>query len=214
MIRIYPSLISANLLRLQEEITRLEPYCDGFHLDIMDNHFVPNLTFGADMVHAISEITKKQLWVHLMVDNPESWCDQLQLHDESILSFHFESTKHIPDMVKRIKEKNWQPSIAIKPKTDVRELFPCLNMMNQVLLMSVEPGFSGQQFLPSVVDKIEPLLKYKDEHQLQFSIGMDGGITKQNIGTLAQKGVHDFAVASAIFDQSDPIAALQALKGN
>ncbi len=212
MIRIYPSLISANLLRLQDEIKLLEPYCDGFHLDIMDNHFVPNLTFGAGIIHAISAITDKQLWVHLMVDDPIQWCDTLQIPAESIFSFHFESTKDIPGIIKRIKEKQWQPSIAIKPETDITLLFPFLNDISQVLLMSVEPGFSGQRFLPSVIEKLEPLLKQRDKHQLSFTIGIDGGIDAENISMLAQRGVHDFAIASAIFDQPDPVAALQTLK--
>ncbi len=212
MIRIYPSLISANLLRLEEEIKKLEPYCDGFHIDIMDNHFVPNLTFGADIVHAISTVTNKQLWVHLMIDDPESWIDSLQLPPESILSFHFESTKHIPEIIKRITEKNWLPSIALKPKTAVSEIFPFLNGISQVLLMSVEPGFSGQRFLPSVIGKLEPLMKQRDKHKLSFTIGMDGGVNEENIGMLAQHGIHDFAIASAIFDQPDPVAALKKLR--
>ena len=211
MIRIYPSLISANLLRLEEEIKQLEPYCDGFHLDIMDNHFVPNLTFGAGIVNAISKVTNKQLWVHLMVDDPENWCDTLQLPDQTIFSFHFESTKNIGGIIKRIKENNWQPSIAIKPKTDVSELFPILHMIDQVLIMSVKPGFSGQRFLPSAMDALKKLVAHRNEKQLPFVVGMDGGISGENIKTLAQEGAQDFAIASAIFDQADPIAALKRL---
>lgn len=212
MIRIYPSLISANLLRMEDEIKKLEPYCDGFHLDIMDNHFVPNLTFGADMVNAISNVTNKQLWVHLMVDDPENWCDTLQLPSQTIFSFHFESTKDIGGIIKRIKENNWQPSIAIKPKTAVSELFPMLHMIDQVLIMSVEPGFSGQRFLPASVDTLKALVAHRNEKKLPFVIGMDGGISAENIQLLAQEGAQDFAIASALFDQSDPVAALQQLK--
>ena len=212
MIRIYPSLISANLLRLEDEIKQLESHCDGFHLDIMDNHFVPNLTFGPGTVNAIAKATSKQLWVHLMVDDPESWCNTLKLPAQSIFSFHFETTKNIGGIIKRITENNWQPSIAIKPKTDVSELFPILHMIDQVLIMSVEPGFSGQRFLPSAVDAVKKLVAHRNEKQLPFVIGMDGGINAENIGMLAKEGVQDFAVASSIFDQADPIAALQALK--
>ncbi len=212
MIRIYPSLISANLLRLADEIKQLEPYCDGFHLDIMDNHFVPNLTFGAGTVNAISKESSKQLWVHLMVDDPESWCDTLKLPAETIFSFHVESTKNIGSIIKRIKGNNWQPSIAIKPKTDVSELFPILHMIDQVLIMSVEPGFSGQRFLPSSVDALKKLVAHRDEKKLEFAIGMDGGINNENIAMLAKEGAQDFAIASAIFDQPDPMKALQYLK--
>ncbi len=212
MTKIYPSLIAADLLRLKEEIRQLQPYCDGFHLDVMDNHFVPNLTFGADIVNAVSAATTKQLWVHLMVDNPISWCNTLTLQAESIVSFHIEATKKAQDIIKQIKENNWRASIAIKPKTPVAAIFPLLNTIDQVLLMSVEPGFSGQQFLPSVVDKIEPLITYRKDHGLSFAIGIDGGINQENIGMLATKGVEDFAVAAAIFDQPDPVAALKKLR--
>jgi len=197
---------------MEDEIKKLEPYCDGFHLDIMDNHFVPNLTFGADMVNAISNVTNKQLWVHLMVDDPENWCDTLQLPSQTIFSFHFESTKDIGGIIKRIKENNWQPSIAIKPKTAVSELFPMLHMIDQVLIMSVEPGFSGQRFLPASVDTLKALVAHRNEKKLPFVIGMDGGISAENIQLLAQEGAQDFAIASALFDQSDPVAALQQLK--
>jgi len=212
MAKVFPSLMAADIMNLRRELEILNPHCEGYHIDIMDNHFVPNLTFGPSIVNAISNATNKQLWVHLMVDNPEKWCDTLKLPAQTIFSFHFESTKDIDGIIKRIKENNWQPSIAIKPKTDISELFPILHMINQVLIMSVEPGFSGQRFLPSAIDSLKELVAHRDQKQLPFVIGMDGGISVENIGTLAQEGVEDFAIASAIFDQPDPIAALQKLR--
>lgn len=210
--RIFPSLIAANLIDLKQEIKRLDPHCDGYHLDIMDNHFVPNLTFGPDMVRAISSATRRQLWVHLMVDKPETWVEKLILPAESIVSFHPESNDKIPDTIKRIKEKKWMASLAIKPKTAVDEISEYLHLIDQVLVMSVEPGFSGQRFLESVVAKITPLVEYRKTHELSFAIGMDGGINATNIGMLAKLGVTDFAVASAIFGEEDPVVALQGLK--
>ncbi len=212
MIRIYPSLISANLLNLEHEIKLLEPHCDGFHLDIMDNHFVPNLTFGIDMIQAISKTTHKQLWVHLMVDQPNTWIESLQLPEQTILSFHIESTNKTSELIKRIKEKKWLTSIAINPKTNVDEIFPYLHLIDQVLIMSVEPGFSGQRFLEPTIDKIAPLIKRQTAQKLTFSIGFDGGITPENIGLLAQKGVTDFAAASTIFNNPHPIEALEQLR--
>ncbi len=210
--RIFPSLIGANLINLERDIQRLDSHCDGYHLDIMDNHFVPNLTFGVDVVHAISKATSRQLWIHLMVDNCDSWIARLNLPAGSILSFHPESTKDIAHTINRIKEKKLMASIAIKPKMAAEDIFEFLHLIDQVLVMSVEPGFSGQRFLESVTAKLTSLVQYRQTHELSFSIGMDGGIGADNIGMLAQQGVSDFAIASAIFSQPDPIAALQALK--
>ncbi len=211
MASIYPSLIAANPLYLLDTIKKLEPYCAGFHCDIMDNHFVPNLTFGADTVNAIDAATNKPLWVHLMVDNPFDWCKTLSLKANSMVSFHFEATKEINEMIKRIKENNWKVSIAIKPKTSVVETFKYLNLIDQVLVMSVEPGFSGQRFLEPMIKKVTQLAAQRKKENSNVRIGMDGGITAQNIGSLIKHNVDDLAIASAIFNQPDPLAALQQL---
>lgn len=212
MLRIYPSLISANFLHLAEEIERLEPYCNGFHLDIMDNHFVPHLSFGADITNAIATATTKQLWVHLMVDDPASWCDQLELPAQTLVSFHIESTQNAGEIITRIREKKWTAGIAIKPKTNVNELFPFLLTIDHVLIMSVEPGFSGQRFLPSAVNMLKTVVARRKEKKLSFVIGMDGGINHENIKMLAHEGVQDFAIASAIFGQADPVETIKRLK--
>lgn len=211
MARIYPSLIAANPLYLHNAIERLAPYCAGFHCDIMDNQFVPNLTFGAAVVNAIDAASRKQTWVHLMVNDPINWCKTLTLKADSIVSFHFEATKDIPGIIKSIKEKNWNASLAINPKTAVAEIFPFLNLIDQVLIMSVEPGFSGQRFLEPVLDKVGPLLAHRQKKDLTFNVGMDGGINAENIGMIIKAGVDDLAIASAIFDQPDPVAALKRL---
>ena len=210
---IFPSLIAADPLNLQQEIERLDPHCVGYHLDVMDNHFVPNLTFGAAFINAMTKITRRQLWVHLMVEKPDEFIDTLFLPAGSMVTFHFESTPKDYYLAKRIKEKNWLASIAINPKTNVEEIFPFLDTVDQVLLMSVEPGFYGQSFISSVEDKIGPLIGYRQTSNVQFKIGIDGGINKTNIAQLTQKGADDFAVAAAIFRQDDPIKALQELQG-
>lgn len=212
MVRIYPSLISAHLLNIEHDITMLEPYCDGFHLDIMDNHFVPNLSFGIDMIHAISEKTRKQLWVHLMVDNPHQWTQKISLPSHTIVSFHIESAQEVLSLINLIKEKKWLPSIAINPKTNVNEIFSYLHLIDQLLVMSVEPGFSGQRFLEAAITKIELLNDYRKTNNLSFSIGCDGGITIENSAILAHKGVSDFAIASAIFNAPNPIQAIEQLR--
>lgn len=208
---IFPSLISADLLNLEKEIKELDPYAYGYHLDIMDHHFVPNLTWGPAFIEAIARITQRTLWVHLMVDNPKIWVEKLTLPAGSIVSFHIETILKNSDLIEFIQKKRWQASIAISPKTNVEEIFSCLPTIDQVLIMSVEPGWSGQSFLTETVSKVETLTAYRQTHGLKFAIAMDGGISEKNIQELAHKGVDHFAVANAIFGKPDPAKALQEL---
>ena len=146
MVRIYPSLMAADPLHLENEIELLEPYCAGFHLDVMDNHFVPNITWGANTVNAIAK-RGKPVWVHLMVEKPDLFYDTLFLPVDSTVSFHIESDVDVFEFVKIIREKKQQVSIAISPKTPISRILPFLVNLDQDLLMSVEPGFSGQHLL-------------------------------------------------------------------
>ena len=209
---IYPSLISADLLHLGDVIKTFNPICDGFHIDIMDNHFVPNLTWGAAFANTITAASKNPTWVHLMVDNPEKWLPILQLTPGSTLSFHIENSLDKNQAIRSIREKKLKPSIAISPKTALEEILPFAHLVDQILIMSVEPGFSGQNFMPEVMTKIAPLVQMRTEKKLHFTIAMDGGIDATNINMLAQKGVDQFAAAKAIFGQPDPVAAYEALK--
>lgn len=211
MVKIFPSLISSRILNLEEEIKILEPYCNGFHLDIMDFHFVQNLTFGPMFINEIAKISKKQLFVHLMVDEPEKWISILNLRKNDILSFHYESTNNHKAIIESIHKNNWLACIAISPQTSVEQIYPLINYIDQVLLMSVDPGFSGQKFIPEAIKKLENLVKYKKINNLEFSIAMDGGINQSNISELAKKGVDCFAISTAIFKDKNPINALEKL---
>ena len=210
-VTIYPSLISADILNLQQAIKTLEPHCDGFHIDVMDWHFVPNLTWGPMFVNAIDAKTDKPLFVHLMIENTYPFLDRLKLRDKDTVSFHIEEVSDMKKMINRITEKNWLPSIAIKPNTPLEKIFPFLPLIDTALLMSVEPGFSGQRFIPDSIDRLESLVNYRDKHNLAFKISMDGGINKDNIKELVQKGVDQVGIAAGIFDYEDPIEALKLL---
>ena len=212
MAKIFPSLISANLMNLQNEVERLAPYCDGFHVDVMDNHFVPNLSIGPAVVNALGTISPKPLWIHLMVSNPASIIDALLLPAGTMVTFHYENNGEKRELIKRIKDKEWQPSMAINPSTPIRDIFPYLDELHQVLIMSVDPGFSGQPMITDTIKKIEPLNAYKQTSNLNFSIGMDGGITAGNIVELKEKGVQDFAIAAGIFKAPDPVSMLKNLQ--
>ena len=210
-IKIYPSLIAADPLHLGSIITSLEPHCNGFHIDVMDNHFVPNLTWGPFMINALARFTKKTLFVHIMADNPLTLVEKMTLRAGDIVSFHIESIKDFYSIEKVIKEKKLILSIAISPKTSLETSKSFLKVVDQVLLMSVNPGFSGQSFLAESTERLKLLYEYKQLNGLTFEIGMDGGITMQNIHSLVQLGCTSFAVGSAIFNASDPRAALKEL---
>lgn len=211
MAAIYPSLMGANLTNIQEELVKLDPYCQGYHLDVMDGQFVPNITFGSSFVNQIAKSTYKRIWVQLLVEDPQAWLDKLFLPVESIVTFHIESKGEIIKTIDLIKEKNWAPSIAVNPKTNVDEIFTYLDMVSQALVMSVTPGFAGQEFLSSVTSKVDQLVGYRQTSGLKFDIAMDGGIDKNNIVMLKDHGVDDFAIASGIFKSDNPVEALKEL---
>lgn len=205
---LYPSLIAADQLNLQQAVLLLQAQCQGFHCDVMDNHFVPNLTWGAPTIRALNTLTTKPLWVHLMVDNPYAMLDALELKPDSLVSFHLESTHEAGRVIDRIREKKWRPSLAISPKTQPESTFVFLPALDQVLVMSVEPGAGGQLFLPSTLPKIEKLVTKRAELGLNFTIGVDGGIMADNIATVCQAGGQDLVVGTAVFGSSDPVSAL------
>lgn len=212
MVRIYPSLMAADPLNVENEIDLLESHCAGFHLDVMDNIFVPNISFDVNSVNAIAKRTKS-VWVHLMVQKPALFYDTLTLPIGSIVSFHIESEVDVFEFIKIIREKKHKASIAISPKTPILRLLPFLDYIDQVLLMSVEPGFSGQSFLESSLERITELVVHRKKQNAIFRIGIDGGINTTNIKTVVEKGVDDCAVASAIFQQQNHVVALQQLQG-
>lgn len=212
--KIYPSLISADLLNLKSVIAQLDPHCDGYHLDVMDNHFVPNLTWGPDFINRIRQTTSKQLDIHLMVDNPQAWLSTLTLNTHDMITFHIEATQKPEDvegLISAIHTAKLNAGIALNPATPIEQLYPHLINLDHVLLMSVNPGFSGQAFIPDVISKIKPLVNQRSTSSKYFSIGMDGGISLSNIATLAQHGVDYACAASAIFSARNSIEALKSL---
>jgi len=211
MARIFPSLMAADLMNMQKEIEHLDPHCDGYHLDIMDDHFVPNITFGIDFIDSVNKITARPLWVQLLLDNVEKWVDKIELNANSILTFHIESTKDIRNLADRIKKKNIVPSISINPNTPVERVFPFLDVVHHVVVMSVIPGFSGAPFLPESIEKVDALVSYCQNAGIQCTVAMDGGIGDENIGKLVYRGAEDFVVGSAIFSSKDRVDTIKKL---
>lgn len=213
--KIYPSLISApHLLNLEQTITELDPLSHGYHIDVMDDHFVPNLTWGPAFVNAIIAATKRPVNVHLMVSQPERWIDRLSLRSEDLFIFHYEACSSINQMqeiLSALKKKSIRSGIALKPETPVTVVEPLLASVDSVLLMSVQPGFSGQPFMHEIVQKIPQLVSLQQLKKSSCTIGIDGGVVAENIPMLRDLGVDYAAVATAIFGTSDSVRALHEL---
>lgn len=211
---IYPSLIAADLLNLAGVIETLDPHCHGYHIDIMDGHFVPNITWGPMVSNAIAAKTTKPLHIHLMVTNPEAVIPNLSCRPQDVIIFHYEATKTsstINNVLAMIKQKNCKVGIAINPDTPASVLTSTIGRIDLVLLMSVWPGASGQPFIEKVTDKIPELITFKTKLKAQITLSMDGGIGPENITNLVSKGVDNVGIASALFSQPDPVAALKKL---
>ena len=211
--RVFPSLIAVkNPLNLEKEIIDITPFCDGFHVDVMDNNFVPNLTFGPAMVNAIAAFTQKKVWVHLMVRDPESIIHRMVLPSDSIVTFHYENEVDKEQIIQIIKDKNWRPSIAINPDTPIRDIFSYIEMVDHLVIMSVNPGFSGQQFLNMAVEKVAEVHHHVSKITKKLDIAVDGGLNKVNIDTLRAEVAIDFAVGSYLFQGQSPHDILSKLK--
>ena len=212
MIKIFPSLLSADQTRLLDEVKALEAHCDGFHLDVMDGHMAPNLALNYEAINTIAQHTKAQLFVHLMIEDIEQALERLKLPKGSIVSFHLRATKTPQELIKKITRRDWVASIAHEPGVDsLAELYELLGEVSHVLIMSVPLGFSGQQFLPEALTVLDEMYGIKKTQGLNLTIAMDGAITKENIGMLTQRGAQQFCVGSAIFEQENRQRALEEL---
>ena len=214
VIEIYPSLMCADLLNLAKVLSDFDDHCDGYHIDVMDDHFVPNLTMGPDFVNDIAAATRKPIQVHLMVDNPKSWVDRLKLSKKDAFIFHyeaFECFEPMKDLIDKVKAKDWQVGMAFNPDTNMSLVQSHLNVFDKILMMAVKPGFAGQMFMPEVIEKVKNVIVSKKTQNANFKIYMDGGIGKDNIKMLAMLGIDAVAVGSAIFSEKNPVVALKEL---
>ncbi len=211
--KIAPSILSSNFVRLEEEIKKIEKDgADIVHLDVMDGHFVPNLTFGMPVIKQIRKITKLPLDVHLMVQNPENYINDLAQIGVEYVSVHQESSVHLHRLVTEIKSKNIKAGVALNPSTPVEMLYPILKDMDFVLLMSVNPGFGGQSFLPLVYDKMDKLQKKINEYNLSLEIEIDGGVNSENAPILGKHGADILVAGSYVFKSGDYSQAIRSLK--
>ena len=211
---IAPSLLAANFVRLAEDIAKVEAAgADWLHLDIMDGHFVPNLTFGPPIVAAIRKITKLPLDVHLMVTNPSALVDDFAAAGADWLTVHGETEPHLHRLITRIRELGVRPAIALNPATPIHSLDEILPEVDMVLIMSVNPGFGGQKFIPSSIDKIRRLKKQISALNREILIEVDGGINSMTSPLVRESGTDVLVSGSAVFGSDDLAAAIRQLRG-
>ncbi len=209
-----PSLLAANFLRLEDECKMLnESEADWFHLDIMDGRFVPNISFGPMIVKFIRGTTKKFCDVHLMIVEPEKYFKQFKAAGADSLSIHIEACEHLQKNIEQIKLMGMKAGVAISPDTPVSDLSKVLPSIDVVCMMSVYPGFGGQEFIPHTMEKIKELRRMIDEKGLKTKIEIDGGVTVENAASIMAAGADVLVAGNTVFRSADPKETIRQLKG-
>ena len=213
LMKIAPSILSADFANLQRDIEFVEKHgADYIHVDVMDGQFVPNITFGPAVVQAIRPITKLPLDVHLMIVNPERFIHEFAKAGADIIGVHIEATPHIHRAIQMIKAENVKAEVVINPGTPVEAIKYVLPLVDQILVMTVNPGFGGQSFLPEMADKIRELAKLKEQYGYHYDIEVDGGIDDQTIRVCVEAGANVFVAGSYIYGAQHPEERINALK--
>jgi ribulose-phosphate 3-epimerase len=212
-VRINPSILAADFANFESELQRIAT-ADYIHVDIMDNHFVPNLTFGLPMVERLQQVTPRPLDVHLMIDDPERWAPGYAEAGAFSVTFHAEATGDAVGLARRLRDIGARAGIALKPATPVTDYLEILDEFDQVLIMTVEPGFGGQSFMESVMPKLTTLREAVSGRGLDVWLQVDGGISESTIGIAASAGADTFVAGSSVFkaeSQEVQISTLRAL---
>lgn len=211
--KIAPSILAADYANFASELKRIEETSAEYvHIDIMDGQFVPNITFGADVVASMRKHSKLVFDCHLMVVNPERFVDACAQAGADIMTIHAESTLHIHGALQKIKKAGMKAGVVINPGTPVSAIEPVLSLVDQVLIMTVNPGFGGQAFIPEMLEKVQKVAKIRDEKGYDFDIEVDGGVDNKTIKACYQAGANVFVAGSYLFKASDLTAQVETLR--
>ncbi|WP_394232570.1 ribulose-phosphate 3-epimerase [Niallia oryzisoli] len=214
MIKIAPSILSADFSKLGDEIKDVEKGgADYIHVDVMDGHFVPNITIGPLIVESIRPVTKLPLDVHLMIENPDLYIEAFAKAGADYITVHVEACRHLHRTIQLIKSFGVKAGVVLNPATPVQMIEHIIDDLDMVLLMSVNPGFGGQKFIPSVLGKIKQVKEMADQKGLTVEIEVDGGVNKETAPLCIEAGATVLVAGSAVYDQKDRQQAIAALKG-
>lgn len=207
-----PSVLSADFLHLERDIQMLnESEAQWIHLDIMDGRFVPNISFGLPIVSAVSSITEKVCDVHLMIEEPEKYIEAFAKAGADVLTLHYEATRHLHRAMQQVRDAGMKAGVVLNPATPVELLRDVLPYLDLVLLMSVNPGFGGQKFIPQILDKTKRLRRMIDEGGYDVLIEVDGGVNAETGPQLVEAGADALVAGSYVFGSKDPAAAIRSL---
>ena len=210
---IHPSILSADYANFERDLMSISS-ADAAHVDVMDNHFVPNLTFGLGLVQALKRVSDLPLDVHLMIENPERWAPEYATAGAESVTFHLEASSDPLWLAREIRKLGAKSAIAIRPNTAVEDVIELLPEIDMLLIMTVEPGFGGQPLIQSTLSKISQARSGIRNSGLEIALQVDGGVTEDNIGELAKLGADVFVAGSAVFknpDRNEQISELRAL---
>lgn len=211
-VRIAPSLLAADFGRLAEEVAKVEPHVDSLHLDVMDGHFVPNISFGMPVIAALRKVSDLHFDCHLMTTNPDAYLPQLAEAGADLVTMHIETVPDPTQAAQKARQAGLDFGLVINPNTPFGAVAPFMELCDLLLIMSVEPGFGGQAFIPEVLDKVRAAREWVESNDLAVDIQIDGGITTDTAPKARAAGANVFVAGTAIFGASDPPAAAEELR--
>jgi len=202
-IKLSPSILNADFAHLADAIEAVEPYSDYIHMDVMDGHFVPNITFGPLMIEAVKRITDVPMDTHLMIYNPPEWVEAFAEAGSDRISFHLRACRDPESVIRAIRTLGASPGLAISPEVPTFELKPFLGMVDFVIIMCVYPGFGGQKLMPEMLNRIGAVKRDAAELGIKVEVEVDGGVKAQNIPMVLEAGADNLVVGSSIFGATD-----------
>lgn len=210
--KIAPSMLACDYTKMGEELRRVSKDADYIHLDIMDGCFVPNISYGPDFIRALRPLTDTPFDVHLMIESPRKFIREIVKAGADLVTIHLEAEPYLEQTLRRIRELGAMAGLSIKPGTPVEELFPYLDQVDMVLIMTVEPGFGGQTFMEEMLDKVRVLQEEMKERRVSPLIEVDGGVNEENVVLASQAGADICVAGTAVFRSSNPAETIRRMQ--